>query len=336
MPRPQPGHRMMIRKDGDDHLRLRRLVSKVFTPRAISQWQARAESIVERLLAAADERTEVDVIADYALPLPVQVISEMLGMPPDDTPTLRAWSRTLAKGLDPSVTPEEEDASAQAGRAMYDYVEQVVADKRASPGDDILTALIQAEEAGDRLDDRRDPGPGAAALHRRARDDAQPDRQRPDPPVPLPRPARPPAGRSRPRRQRRRRDAALRQPGAVHPAGQPGAGGGRRRHASRPAACITLALGSANRDPRKWGPTADIIDVARPGANEHVSFGGGSHFCLGESLARLEGKIALPRLVRRFPKMSPAYDEPRWARTCHAAWGRVASCDSALARSAAC
>jgi cytochrome P450 len=77
---------------------------------------------------------------------------------------------------------------------------------------------------------------------------------------------------------------------------------------------VTLALGSANHDPRKWGPTAEALDVARTGANEHVSFGGGSHFCLGAALARLEGQIALPRLVRRFPRMEPDYTEPTWIR----------------------
>jgi cytochrome P450 len=77
---------------------------------------------------------------------------------------------------------------------------------------------------------------------------------------------------------------------------------------------VTLALGSANRDPRKWGPTADILDVARPGANEHVSFGGGSHFCPGNALARLEAQVALPKLVRRFPRMEPASTEPAWTR----------------------
>jgi cytochrome P450 len=75
---------------------------------------------------------------------------------------------------------------------------------------------------------------------------------------------------------------------------------------------ITLALASANQDPRKWGPDADVLDIGRPGANEHVSFGGGAHFCLGASLARLEGKAALPRLLRRFPRMAPDYDEPDW------------------------
>src|SRR5207248_9642479 len=75
---------------------------------------------------------------------------------------------------------------------------------------------------------------------------------------------------------------------------------------------ITLSLAAANRDPRKWGPTADVLDIGRPGANEHVSFGGGPHFCLGASLARMEAAIALPRLIRRFPAIAPAYDTPSW------------------------
>ncbi len=151
-------------------------------------------------------------------------------MPSADHGQLRDWSHTLTRGLDPSLTAEEDDAATAAGQAMFDYVGQVVADKRKDPGDDILTALIQAEEAGDRLDHRRDPGPGDAALHRRARDDGEPDRQRADPPLPLPRADGPPPGRSRPRRQRRRGDAPLRRPGPVHPAGQPGTVRGRRRH----------------------------------------------------------------------------------------------------------
>jgi cytochrome P450 len=75
---------------------------------------------------------------------------------------------------------------------------------------------------------------------------------------------------------------------------------------------LTLSLGSANRDPRKWGPTADVIDVARPGANEHVGLGGGPHYCLGNALARLEVRAALPRLLRRFPRIQPTAAEPAW------------------------
>jgi cytochrome P450 len=309
--RPRPGHRQMIRHDGESHLRLRRLVSKVFTPRALIRWQARADAIVERLLEAAEERDELDVIADYALPLPAQVISEMLGIPHEDTAQLRAWSRTLTLGLEPFSTAEEDEAFREAGRGLTDYLRAVVADKRAHPADDILTALIEAEVDGDALDDkdvveqvillyiaghettlnligngvthgfrfpdqlavlRADPALDANAVEEVLRFDSP---------------------------------AQVTRRVTLEPVDIGGIEVPEGSH-------LTLSLAAANRDPRKWGPTADVLDLARPGANEHVSFGGGPHYCLGSSLARLEGTIALPRLLRRFPSMAPAYDEPVW------------------------
>ena len=305
------GAKMMIRRDGDDHTRLRRLVSKVFTPRAISQWQQRADTIVERLLAEASEHDELDVMRAFALPLPAQVISEMLGMPQEDTARLRAWSHTLTRGLDPFSTQAEQDASQAAGREISEYVEGVIADKRVHPADDILTALIDAEEAGDVLDDEEIVaqvlllyiaghettlnliGNGLTHLFRFPE---QLDRLRADPALDAN--AVEEVLRFESPAQLTRRVAAedVDVGGTTIPAGS---------H-------VTLSLASANRDPRKWGPTTDVLDVARPGANEHVSFGGGAHFCLGAALARLEGQTALPRLVRRFPRMAPAYDRPDW------------------------
>jgi cytochrome P450 len=301
----------MVRRDGDDHRRLRRLVAKVFTPRAVSSWKDRAERLADQLLGEAAEKGSIDVMTEFALPLPVQIISEMLGMPSGDVGQLRDWSHTLTKGLDPSITPEEDEAATAAGRAMFDYVAQVVADKRRDPGDDILTALIHAEEAGDRLETeeiqaqvmllyvaghettanlignglthllrfpeqmdllRADTGLDANAVEEVLRFDS-------------------------PAQFTRRVNQKPVDVGDITiPEGS----------------LITLALGSANRDPRKWGPTADVLNVARPGANEHVSFGGGAHFCLGNALARLETQAALPKLVRRFPRMEPAYQEPAW------------------------
>jgi cytochrome P450 len=283
----------------------------VFTPKAVSSWRQRADRIVDHLLAEAADKGAIDVMSEFALPLPVQIISEMLGMPSGDFGQLREWSRTLTRGIDPSITAEEDNAVTAAGRAMFDYVGQIVADKRRDPGDDILTALIQAEEAGDRLDTeeiqaqvmllyvaghettanligngltnlfrfpdqmeilRADPGLDANAVEEVLRYDSPAQFTRRVNPEPLE------VG------------------GVTIPAGS----------------LVTLALGSANRDPRKWGPTADVLDVARPGANEHVSFGGGSHFCLGNALARLETQVALPKLVRRFPRMEPVSAEPAW------------------------
>ena len=305
--------KMMLRRDGDDHTRLRRLVSKVFTPRAINAWRARAESVVDGLLTDAAQRDAVDIVADYALLLPAQIISEMLGMPHADIPQLRTWSHAMTKTLDPLNTPDEEAAAVDATRAMLGYVEQVITDKRAHPADDILTALIEAEETGDRLSTdellaqiillyiaghettlnlignglthlfefrdqldrlRMDPNLDANAIEELLRFDS---------PVQF---------------ARRIAKETLEIEGVTIPAGS----------------VISLSLAAANRDPRKWGPTADIVDLTRAGANEHVSFGGGSHYCLGAALARLEGQVALPQLVRRFPHISPAYDEPAWGQ----------------------
>lgn len=306
----RPGWRMMINRDGDDHLRLRRLVSKVFTPRAISRWQERADSIVERLLADAADRDEMDVMTDYALPLPAQVITEMLGLPPDDTPRLREWSRILVQGLEPLVDTRRDDFD-EAGRLMTDYIEACIDDKRAHPADDILTALLNAEDAGDVLDDKEVLaqvlllyiaghettlnliGNGITHLFefpdQLARLRAEPaldanaveEMLRFDSPAQV---------------TRRVTNETVEVGDEKLPAGT---------H-------LTLLLGSANHDPRKWGDTADGVDIARVGANEHVSFGGGPHYCLGASLARMEAGIALPRLVRRFPAMTPAYDAPSW------------------------
>ena len=301
----------MLRKDDDDHARLRRLVSKVFTPKAIGDWRVRAETIVEDLLLQATARDGIDVMDDYALLLPAQIISEMLGMPHDDIPSLRRWSHAITKSLDPLLTPEEGEAVVSASREMISYLEAIILDKRAHPADDILTALIEANEDGDTLSDhellsqvlllyiaghettlnlvgnglshlfefpdqldllRTDPSIDANAIEELLRFDS---------PV-----------------QFTRRIAAddLTVGDDVIPGGS----------------VVLLGLGAANRDPDKWGPTADRVDLARDGANTHVSFGGGPHHCLGAALARLEAQIALPRLVRRFPRMTAAYEQPAW------------------------
>jgi cytochrome P450 len=310
-PRPRPGHRMLINKDGSDHMRLRRLMSKVFTPRAVTRWQERAETIVEGLLADARQRDTIDVIGDYAYKLPAQVITEMLGMPHGDAPQLRTWSRTLVRGLDPFVNEDAREDANEAGRAMVEYLDRVVADKRQAPADDILTGLLEAEDNGDVLDDKevREQvlllyiaghettlnliGNGVTHLFRFP-DQLQLLRTSPD----LDGNAVEEVLRFESPAQMTRRitTTAIEVGDTTIPANS---------H-------ITLSLASANHDPLKWGPTVDVLDIARPGANEHLSFGGGAHYCLGASLARLEAKIALPRLVRQFPSMAPAYDEPNW------------------------
>ncbi len=304
-------HRMMLRQDGADHSRLRNLVARAFTPKAISVWRERTESVVNRTLSELAERETVDVVADFAAVLPAKIISEMLGMPVADTGQLSRWSQAMTKTLDPLNTPREEAESIEATKNMASYIDSVVSDKRARPDTDILTSLIDAEVAGDRLS-RQElvaqvmllymagyenglnlVGNGLVHLFEfpdqldRMRTDASLDANaieeiiRFDSPI-----------------QFTRRVCAepLEIGGVTAPAGS----------------LLFLALGAANRDPEQWGDSADVLDLARPRANEHASFGGGPHHCLGSSLARLEAKVALPQLVRRFPHMEPAYGAPAW------------------------
>lgn len=308
--RPRVPDKMMIRRDGAEHTRLRRLVTKVFTPRAIERWRDTAEGIVERQLDQAAAQGELDVVADYALPLPAQVIAQMLGIPRQDIPTLRGWSQVLVRNLEPVLTEAERDEIERTGRAMVGYLADLVADRRAHPASDILTDLILAEEAGDCLDDEEIQaqllllfiaghettvnlvGNGLVALLARPE---QLDRLRTSPDLDANAIEEALRFDSPAQLTRRVVHQTIEVAGCEIPAGS----------------CVALGLAAANRDPARWGPDADELEVARPGANAHVSFGGGPHFCLGAALARLEAQIALPRLVRRFPDLTLT-EEPVW------------------------
>lgn len=302
----------MVFRDGDAHARLRRLVTQVFTPKAVARWQERTVAVMDQLLSAGEAHDPFDVISEFARPLPALIISEMLGVPAADMPLLVDWSHALVRNIETANTPEEEHALVESTRAMTEYLRGMLDEKRARPGDDILTALMNAEDAGDQLSGdevvaqlillyfaghetaqnlignglthlfehpgqlaalRDDPSLEAAAVEELLRYDA-----------PL---------------QFTRRIAV--QPFELHGTAVPA------------GADVLLGLGAANRDPDKWGASAGVLDLARPDASEHMAFSGGAHHCLGASLARLEGRIALPGLLRRFPKMAPAYDRPAWA-----------------------
>ncbi|HVM39446.1 MAG TPA: cytochrome P450, partial [Acidimicrobiia bacterium] len=149
--RNERGRHAILNIDPPDHTRLRRLMSKAFTPRTVQDLRDRARRIVHEYLDLVDAEGEMDVIADLAFPLPVTVISEMLGMPRGDRDSLRDWSHRLAGTLDPVLSPDEIRAAVEASDQMTAYLRGVIADKRRSPGDDLLTGLIHAEDEGDVL-----------------------------------------------------------------------------------------------------------------------------------------------------------------------------------------
>jgi len=235
----------------------------------------------------------------------------MLGVPRDDIPRLRDWSRKVVSNMEPIKPPGMEDAIAAAGEAMHTYLTELVADKRSHPGDDIITGLLNAEEAGDCLDEKevRDQlillyvaghettvnlignGLGVLLLY-----PAEADRLRADPNLDT-------NAAEEVLRYESPAQYTFRIPTESIAVGDETVEAGE---------LLILALASANRDPRKWGPTADALDIGRPHANEHVSFGGGPHYCLGAALARMQGQIAVPRMIRRFPRMALTSDTLDW------------------------
>ncbi len=307
---PERGSHSMLNVDAPDHTRLRRLVSKAFTPRSIERLRPRIQELVDEALDTAEADGRMELVGDLAFPLPFAVITELLGMPDTDTAQLRDWSGTIVRILEPIVDPQLLRDIADAAENMRGLALEAIAWKRANPADDMLSALIAAEDAGDVLSDDElvDQlmllyiaghettvnliGNGTLALLRH-RD--QLDRLRADPGLDAN--AIEELLRFDPPVQMTRRitlaDIEI---------------GGRTIPAGTFVACV---IASANRDPARFGPDADTVDLTRANAHDHVAFGGGIHYCLGAALARLEGQIAIGSLVRRFPTLDLAGD-PVW------------------------
>src|SRR5260370_19978802 len=149
--RSERGPRAILNLDPPDHTRIRRLAQQAFTPRRVETLLAGTQALVDEMLDVVEPAGGMDVIADLAFPLPFAVISELLGMPDTDRTEMRRWSHTLIKTLEPIVIPEEFPAILDAGDHLNDHVTAAIDGKRREPGDDLLSALIAAEEEGDRL-----------------------------------------------------------------------------------------------------------------------------------------------------------------------------------------
>ena len=305
------GPRDILNMDPPDHTRIRRLLSKAFTPRRIEELVDTTQSLVDTMLDGIEDRGRLDVIPDLAFPLPFAVISRMLGMPEDDSESVRDWSHTLVQVLEPILAPEELAKVMIAGENLRGRVTEVIEEKRKKPADDLLSALIAVEEQGDRLSEEEllDQvmllyiaghettvnliGNGMLALLRNPEqlnklvktpqliDNGIDELLRFDSPVQF---------------TRRVALADIEIDGNSVAAGS----------------MIFAMLGSANHDPEHFGPNADELDLARLEAPHHLSFGGGIHHCLGAVLARMEGRIGIGSLVQRFPNMELTDEPAKW------------------------
>ncbi len=304
----------ILNLDPPDHTRLRRLVSKAFTPTAVERLRPRIEAMVDARLDVAAERGTIELIDDLAFPVPFLVISELLDMPTERGDELRDWSQALTATLELDASLDDFAAGEAAIMQLVPYLVDIIEHRRANPGDDVLSGLIAVEDDGDTLSPaelisfvvllyvaghettvnligngvhallrhpdelarwRGDPGLDASAIDELLRFDGPVQQTARVPLVPI---------------ELRGADG---EPIVVEP--------GR---------LVLTVLGAGNHDPAVFDdPGALRLD--RPNAAKHLAFGGGIHYCLGASLAKLEAGLAITRLIRRFPSIELA-GEPHW------------------------
>ena len=302
---------MMLMKDPPDHTRLRGLVTKVFTARKIEDMRPGIQALVDGLLDKVQARGEMDAIRDLAFPLPVLVICELLGIPEEDRARFVTASASGAALLNPvPPTREELDRANEGTRATGAYFEALFEKRRAGPGDDLLSLLVQAEEAGDRLTTnelRANVSLLFAAGHETTVNligngiwSLQNNRDQWD------------ALRADPSLIPNAIEEILRYECPVQAvarvAAEPIAFGGIEFQKGE---LIVALIGAANRDPDVF-PDPDRLDVTRERLKP-LSFGGGIHFCIGAQLARIEAEIAFRSLLERMPDLTlTERDIPRW------------------------
>src|SRR5882762_1655310 len=305
----------MLDRDPPDHTRLRSLVSKAFTPRVVEGLRPRIQQIVDELITRAQAAGSMDVIEEFAYPIPVNVICEMLGVPVADHERFKGWSLDIARGLDSIWLPPDSEVprrSAASRHAISDYFRGLIAQRRAAPRGDLLSALIAAEEAGDKLNEEELVatcillliaghettvnliGNGVLALLRN--------------PAELCRLRETPGLITSAVEELLRYDGPVQRTARVASA-QATIGG---RTIAR-GEMVMPFIGAADRDPAQF-PEPDRLDIGRAD-NRHIAFGWGIHFCLGAPLARIEGQIAIGTLVGRLPKLTLATDRPEYRQS---------------------
>jgi len=296
----------MLNSDPPRHERLRRLVGRAFTARRVEQLRPRIEEIVQSLLDAMSGREQADLIGEFALPLPITVITELLGVPPADRETFRGWATTLVGS---HHDPEE---VARASANVVEYAGTLIDAKRREPGDDMVSALVQVGDETDQLSrgelvamvfllvaagHETTMSTFGNALHSLLRHPDQLDLLRDDPAL-LPAAL----------------DELFRYDGGVS------LGTFRFTAADLPVGGVTIpageivvvSMGSAGRDSGRF-PDADRLDVTRH-VSGSLAFGHGIHYCIGAQLGRLEVELGIRGLLRHYPKVRLAVeaDELTW------------------------
>ena len=306
--RPEaPG--MLSSIDDPAHSRLRRLVSLVFTPRRLEPYASLIEKTLDELLAGLDPRAPIDLVSTVSSQIPSQVVGELIGLPLPDRDMFARLAGLQSLGRDPDATFADQLTAVRARREMYDYVADLIDAERADPGDTPVGRLIRLEQEGEKISRLelvslvatvysagfgttvRMLGNGLVALLRHP---AQAAFLRDNLPL-----------------ARQVTDELLRYDTPVMTVAYYAAAGARAGDvALEPGSLCTVVIGAANHDPRVFSDP-QVLDVTRPRGESPLSFGYGTHFCIGASLARLEGDVVYSEMVRRFPRMELAAEPTR-------------------------
>jgi hypothetical protein len=303
----------LIFMDPPEHTRLRKLLNKGFSAAAVEALRPQAEAIVDRMLKPLEHGSEIDLMSEFANPMPVRIISELLGVPQALHGTFVNASRAIAvfRG-NPNRTVEEARAAQDALIELTEFFKKTVAERRRNKGTDLISLLIDIEEEGEVLTEEELYAQCIALLfagHETTRNlignGMYTLLKNPDQMAEL---------REKPEIIRSAVEELLRYESPVQftarvlkedieVCGQP----------IRKGWTVLCMLGAANRDPKQF-KDPDRLDLKRLN-NQHLAFSAGLHFCIGAQLARLEGQIAIMNLVQRFPKMKLAGPRPQWAAT---------------------
>ncbi len=309
----QPFHKLsensMFDKEPPDHTRLRSLVHKVFTPRRVENMREHIQKIADDLLDAVQSHGHMDILADFAVPLPVTVIAELLGIPEADRHRLRPWSQDIVTMYELDHTEEQASRAVQAAIEFSDYLRNIAEERRHNPQGDLISALALVEEAGDHLS--IDELISTCVLLLNAGHEAtvnvigngmlallnHPDQVR--------QLIENPALIKTAVEEMLRYDTPLQlfRRWVLEDMDYKG------QHFKQGTE-LGLMFGAANRDPARF-PNADSLDITRED-NPHMSFGNGIHYCLGAPLARLELQIAFNTLLRRMPNLTLAGNPPEY------------------------
>jgi cytochrome P450 len=303
----------MLLRNPPNHTRLKTLMHKAFTPRMIERLRSHIQEITDDLLDKVQGAGKMDLVEDLAFPLPFSVIVELLGIPFEDREVMRGWSRDLAITLELIEDPEPYSHAAKAAVEITDYLHGVVNERRKQPQEDLISALVAAEEEGDKLTEAEMIanvvllliaghettvnliGNGTLALLHNPEQFAKLKND--------------PSLVKNAVEEFLRYDSPVQLTSRIVMQDTEFNGQSLKRGTQ-----VATLLGAANRDPKVFD-NPDALDITRPNAAQHIGFGNGIHYCLGAPLARMEAEIAFSTILRRVPNLTLTSETPTYRET---------------------